>query len=197
MDNDLEVESGEIQGSIVAATEQTKQDVVRLAEILKKYQTKVKNMTAAKKRDLTHYRNSLRRAEEDMDKVRNSLEIATRECNMAFQRCMEASQRRFDATRQNDELQTQNVELQAKLDRVTNDVDRFLCSICWERPVDIITCCHHLFCRKCVDEWMRTKDLDNMEFVDHDHVVQVRIFKCPMCRGTTKETEISPLRFRG
>jgi hypothetical protein len=51
---------------------------------------------------------------------------------------MEPSQARLEATPQREELQRQNMELQAKLDRVKQDMDRFLCSICWERPVDTI-----------------------------------------------------------
>lgn len=126
----------ELDKNSVIATEQTKRDFIRLAE-------------------------AIRAAEEKVDRLRRLLSIAECESAKALELYMEANQCRLETIRQNTELERQNAELQAKLDRKKQDMDRFLCSICYKHLVDTTTSCQHVFCRKCVDEWMRVQALED------------------------------------
>jgi hypothetical protein len=144
---------------------------------------------------------AIRAAEEKVDRLRRLLSIAECESAKALKLYMEANQCRLETIRQNTELERQNAELQAKLDRKKQDMDRFLCSICYKHLVDTTTSCQHVFCRKCVDEWMRVQALEDrnhqFEFVDDTHAEEVLTFLCPICAEKVKDNEVYTLYFSG
>jgi hypothetical protein len=173
-------------------------------------------MTAERRRDLTEPLNAIHKAEEEIDKLRlllhiaecrlasvyRCLEISEHHSTTAFDRYREANQRLLDTTRQKMELERQNAELRAKLDGKTQDMDRFICSICYKRPVNTTTCCHHVFCRECIHDWMRSQALVDdrnhyFEFIDDTHAEEVRTFLCPICKKKVRDNEVSPLYFLG
>lgn len=68
------------------------------------------------------------------------------------------------------------------------------CPICCDEYTDpIIISCHHSFCKKCLDTWMRN-NLVGRKVNPHPTVYYRRVFPCPYCKA---EIEVPPNGING